>query len=59
MATESDLRSPATLVAIARAAHVVGDRDLEKSAKRELAESFGIEIKFPKAARRESQGAAR
>ncbi len=58
MAQNEELRSPSDLVAIARAAHAVGDRDLERSAKRTLLASFGIAIKFPKIARRETQGAA-
>lgn len=40
------LDSPETLVAIARAAHVAGDRRLEQAAKRRLQEQFGITIKF-------------
>jgi hypothetical protein len=40
------LNSPPALVAIARAAHAVGDRDLERAAKTELVESFGITIRF-------------
>ena len=40
--------SPATLVAIARAANVAGDRELEAVAKRELKDRFGIEITFGK-----------
>ncbi len=39
--------SPAELVAIARAAHVVGDRQLEKAARRDLLARFGIRIRFP------------
>lgn len=47
-ATNEASDSPATLVAIARAAHVVGDRELESVAKRQLSERFGIEISFAK-----------
>lgn len=47
--TERQLfESPAELVAIARAAHVARDRDLERAAKRELLNQFGITIKFPR-----------
>lgn len=38
--------SPAALVAIARAAKLAGDRDLERAARRELKERFGIELKL-------------
>lgn len=38
--------SPAALVAIARAARIVRDRDLERSARQELRERFGIELSF-------------
>lgn len=37
---------PAALVAITRAARGVGDRDLERAARRELAERYGIELRF-------------
>jgi len=46
MSNASESGGPAELVAIARAAHIAGDRDLEKVAKRELRNRFGIEIKF-------------
>ena len=39
-------RSPAALVAIIRAARTAGDRDLEKAAKQELSERFGIKLTF-------------
>jgi hypothetical protein len=51
MSSIEHLRSPAELVAIARAAHIVGDRDLERAARNELREAFGIEIRFPRPAR--------
>ena len=38
--------SPAALVAIVRAARLSGDRDLEREARRELAERFGIRLSF-------------
>ena len=38
--------SPAELVAIIRAARMSSDRELERSAKRELADRFGITLKF-------------
>lgn len=37
---------PTTLVAIARAAHQNGDRDLERTARRELEQRHGIAIRF-------------
>ena len=37
---------PAALVAIARAARIVRDRDLERAARNELRERFGIELSF-------------
>lgn len=44
--------SPATLVAILRAARICGDRDLEREAKRELLERFGIRVTFDAKAKR-------
>jgi hypothetical protein len=38
--------SPADLVAVAKAAHVTGDRDLERAARRLLLEQHGIELIF-------------
>jgi hypothetical protein len=46
MQTQANDRSPSELVAIAKAAHAIGDRELERAAKRELAEQHGIDIKF-------------
>ena len=43
--------SPSTLVAIAVAARRVGDRELEKDARRKLEERFGVKLAFA----RESQ----
>ena len=42
--------SPAELVAIARAAHLVGDRSLKRAAVRELRTQFGIRITFERPA---------
>lgn len=39
-------QSPATLVAIARAAHIAGDQDLERAARRQLDQRFAIKIQF-------------
>jgi hypothetical protein len=36
----------AALVVIARAARIAGDRTLERSARRELAERYGIDLTF-------------
>lgn len=38
--------SPSELVAIARAAHEVGDKNLKRSAIQKLFEDFGIRISF-------------
>jgi hypothetical protein len=48
MSKTESLNSPAELVAIARAAHVVGDVDLKRAAIGALATRFGIQIRFPK-----------
>jgi hypothetical protein len=48
MSQQSSNDSPASLVAIARAARLCGDRELERAAKRELRERFGIELSFSK-----------
>ena len=48
MSKTETLNSPAELVAIARAAHVVGDIDLKRAAVGALATHFGIRIRFPK-----------
>lgn len=46
MTKQTDSRGPAELVAIARAANAIGDKELERIAKRELREKFGITIAF-------------
>jgi len=38
--------TPAALMAVVHAAHVSGDRSLERGARRELLESFGIEVSY-------------
>jgi hypothetical protein len=43
---QSRFESPPALVAIANAAHLAGDRSLERAARRELLERYGIEVKF-------------
>jgi len=48
MSKTERLNSPAELVAIARAAHIVGDLDLKRAAVGALATHFGIRIRFPK-----------
>jgi hypothetical protein len=48
--------APPALLAIVQAARRAGDRDLEQTARRELAERFGIELVFK---RRRPQEAAR
>jgi hypothetical protein len=49
--------APPALLSIARAAWLVGDRDLERAARAELAERFGIELKFKRRPRQEAAGA--
>ena len=47
--TTADTRhtdSPASLVAIIRAARMAGDRELERAARRELSERHGIDLTF-------------
>lgn len=44
--TQNSDRSPAALVAIIRAARMAGDKDLERAAKQELSERFGIKLTF-------------
>jgi hypothetical protein len=45
-APKQTLEDPPSLLAIANAAHRVGDRDLERAARRLLREQFGIEVSF-------------
>lgn len=52
MATK-ETSGPAELVAIARAAHLCGDRELKRVAIRELKQRFGITIRFAPIVRRE------
>lgn len=40
------LSDPPALLAIARAAHQIGDRDLERAARKLLRERYGIEVSF-------------
>jgi hypothetical protein len=46
MAITNVCGSPMALVAMARAANLAGDRELERMARRQLIEQFGIEISF-------------
>ncbi|MEI8373689.1 MAG: hypothetical protein WCJ35_12750 [Planctomycetota bacterium] len=39
-------QTPAALVSVARAAHRINDRELERAAKKLLLEEFGIRIIF-------------
>lgn len=41
-----DLTDPPSLLAIARAARLIGDRDLERAARRLLRDCWGIEVTF-------------
>ncbi|MFM9965079.1 MAG: hypothetical protein ACKV2Q_28085 [Planctomycetaceae bacterium] len=43
---QSSDHSPAALVAIIRAARMAADKELEKAAKQELSERFGITLTF-------------
>jgi hypothetical protein len=49
------LEGPPSLLAIMRAARALGDRQLERVARRELSERYGIEVTI----RRESEEGAR
>ena len=44
--TETMYDSPTTLVAIIVAARRAGDRELERSARRQLTEAFGVKLQF-------------
>lgn len=46
--------SPSTLVAIVRAARLSGDTDLERAARRELLERFGMRVQFDQHQTREA-----
>lgn len=46
--TVADTRSAESLVAILVAARKAGDRDLERRAKQELRDSYGLKISFEK-----------
>jgi len=46
--------NPEALVVIARAAHLAGDRQLERAAKAELKERFGIVLRFTRGVEREA-----
>ena len=50
MAQTPTTDNPEALVAIARAAHVAGDKYLERAARRQLADVFGIRVSFPRPA---------
>ena len=49
------LSDPPALLAIARAAHLMGDRDLERAARKLLREHYGIEVTFRQASGPERQ----
>jgi hypothetical protein len=51
--------SPAALVSIAKAAHLTGDRDLERAAKQLLEERHCIHISFGRRPAAKKQEAAR
>ena len=51
--------SPAALVAIVVAARKAGDRELERAAKRELQERFGVKIGFARQSASPREAAAR
>jgi hypothetical protein len=47
------LADPPALLAIIRAARRIGDKQLERAARKELAERYGIEVVFRKAGQQE------
>lgn len=47
------MSTPATLTAIAYAAHQVQDRDLEREAVRRLRDEYGIELRFKRQLKRD------
>lgn len=54
---QDDCEEVAALVAIARAARTSGDRQLERLARRELAEVYGVNLKFGPPSDRRPRGA--
>jgi hypothetical protein len=44
--TQSSLQGAPALLAIIRAARAIGDRDLERAAKSQLRDEYGIELTF-------------
>jgi hypothetical protein len=54
----TDLTDPPSLVAVARAARLSGDRSLERAAKRLLREQWGIALAFRPGSRREEVASA-
>ncbi len=44
--TNDQLQGAPALLAIIRAARAIGDRDLERAAKGQLREEYGIEVSF-------------
>jgi hypothetical protein len=53
------LGGPPALLAIIQAARRAGDRDLERAARQELAEQYGIEVTFRRGRHGEVSHAAR
>lgn len=51
-----EVSNPAALVAIAKAAHENGDRELERSAKRLLLEQHGIGLTFRRVGKPSQEG---
>ena len=49
----------AALVVIARAARIAGDKTLERAAKRELGDQYGIDLSFRREQKPEAQGGDR
>lgn len=48
-ATQNTTDSPSSLVAIVRAARLAGDRELERVARQELRNRFGMDVTFTRA----------
>jgi hypothetical protein len=50
---QSDLEAPPALLAIIQAARAIGDKALERAAKHELADQYGIKVSFLRGERAE------
>ena len=57
MAT-TDYDTPSSLVGIARAAHLAGNRELERAMRQKLLESWGMRLTFTRSAKAMNRGTA-